>query len=125
MLDILHTVHQHVKTKKRCGRAVLNISWGSFATYDGLLDLDAWGHRMLQAVKLLKAVGVTVVCAAGNLALDPKQGGGSRTTVDTVPAVFGNNRKSSDAPVIFTVGNSDRNGKRYIESQTTRPASYP
>lgn len=81
-IEILFTVYQHIKTNKRGYQAVVNVSWGSFNTYDSIGDIDAWGQRMLQAVGLLRSAGVIVVCAAGNSALDPKQGGGFRTMVE-------------------------------------------
>lgn len=62
----------------------------------------------------LKEMGVLLVCAAGNSALDLNARGVPRTSVDTFPAVY-----SSVGPfhALLVVGNCDNDGKRYPTSQ--------
>jgi hypothetical protein len=87
---------------------VLTTEGNQYATTYAEAKADAefqqWYARPIRAIQ---ALGVPVVCAAGNYAKDS-----SRQMIDTVPAVLADD----DTPLIV-VGGATYDGDRYIESQ--------
>ena len=134
--EVLRYVIDDINVKGRQAKSVVSISWASIGAVSmpwasrGAYNTMGPGHGLLRTLKTqiyrLMAMKVVIVCAAGNAAQEPSVHGGSRLTVDTLPAIF-----VSAFHVIgpyarfFVVGNSDINGLRYPTSQLLPPEWFP
>ncbi|KAL9034715.1 MAG: hypothetical protein Q9180_005254 [Flavoplaca navasiana] len=120
MLEALRTAYYHIIQHDRGYKSVVTISWGSQKVYGRGMHLDAWGKAMWDTLNLLDRAGVTVVCAAGNHA-QRYWGRLARTFVDTIPATFDVYTDFPPLNFLIAVGNCNNVGKRYVDSQITKP----
>ena len=117
VFEVLDTVIDDIRGKGRRWTSVVSISWGVPDTSTSPL-LGSIERVLERQIHELLAMDVVVVCAAGNAAQKRTPTGELRTFVDTYPAVF------EDSPLslsdFYVVGNSDINGYRSPDSQSTR-----
>ena len=121
--EIMWKIYSHVRINKRNNRSVVTVSWGSIDPVAFPLDPqdDLW-LSVYEAMAGLHSLGVVIVCAAGNDALELNAAGRPRTLVDTAPAVFNLYAKY---PAIVVVGNCDNYGRRHSTSQRTGRQDFP
>ncbi|KAK0510141.1 hypothetical protein JMJ35_007535 [Cladonia borealis] len=114
--EVLDTVIDGIIDNRRKATSVVNISWGLKEPMQRAL-LTTLGKKLFTQIQRLMAMGVTIVCAAGNKALQLDDHGRPRETVDTLPAGLWNRGFPGSEKQFFVVGNSDINGARHGTSQ--------
>ena len=122
VLEVLDTVMDDIHDKHRTATSVVSISWGTKEFGDAIgqggLPQTTLGLELFIQSRRLNKIGVPIICAAGNAALE-FHGTQPRMFVDTVPAALAGQFSSTK---FIVVGNSDINGMRYPTSQLHRPA---
>ena len=121
--EVLNYVVDDIYVKGRQAQSVVSISWGTIEAYNTVHLGHALRLTLIAQIRELMEMNVVIVCAAGNAAQEPTIYGGSRLSVDTLPAILVYAVRPR-AP-FFVVGNSDINGRRYPTSQQLPPAWSP
>ena len=121
VLEVLDTVIDDIHDKHREATSVVSISWGTKKILDGGIPFTPLEMSLNTQISHLNAIGVPIICAAGNAASE-SHGTKPRMYVDTVPAAL----STIVYPGLnFVVGNSDINGLRYPTSQLLPPEWSP
>ncbi|KAL8954339.1 MAG: hypothetical protein Q9183_007185 [Haloplaca sp. 2 TL-2023] len=126
VIEVLFTAYQHIRSHGRQNRSVLVIPWASFKTYRDSTNFGRTERTIYNVLDTLSRIGVIILCAAGNYALEPTSEG-LRTYVDTIPASFDTAspfRGSLKVANLLAVGNCDMAGRRAYDSQTLSKQSY-
>ena len=111
MLELLPAIYLDAVQKDRQNKSIVTISWSIH--WQTILAADARLHRDMEtSLQKLSSLGIIVICAAGNHALQEFGSTSAlRTAVDTYPALF--------TDYTIAVGNCDDYGRRWATSQTT------
>ena len=109
--EVFATISDHIRVKRRQYSSFVTVSWGSKKPLTYVWTQNAHWRRLKEDISELSDLGTKIIFAAGNAANKQTAQGGSRSVVDTFPAVTGNYQQR------FVASNCDNQGRRYPTSQ--------
>ena len=119
--EVFGTITDDIRAKNRQRRSIVSVSFGSETPRNPFVRQPEWIRIQSQLEELALGIGVPVILAAGNAALEPGQLG-PRGPVDTYPAWFARDRRL--AARVIAASNCDYDGSRYRTSQYLQDSRY-